>query len=72
MNQDDHEDLQSELFFSIWPLAGQKMKMDDKANAHRLEKLGQNNRNYKLNEYTGTYIRFLSGFSERIVLVDSI
>lgn len=48
------------------------MKMDDKANAHRLEKLGQNNRNYKLNEYTGTYIRFLSGFSERIVLIDSI
>lgn len=48
------------------------MKMDDKANAHRLEKLGQNNRNYKLNEYTGTYIRFLSGFSERIVLVDSM
>lgn len=60
------------MFFSTWPHAAQKMKMKDKANAHRLEKLGQHNRNYKLNEYAGTYIRFFSGFSERIVSVDSM
>lgn len=46
--------------------------MKDKANAHRLERLGQNNRNFKMNEYTGIYIRFFSGFSERIVLAGSM
>lgn len=60
------------IVFSIRPHTGQKIKMKEKANVHKLERLGQNSRNFKLNEYTGIYIIFLSGFSERIVLAGSI